>query len=555
MERHGQQDLVLRLPEHVTGEEEELAHSLLSAECETSIVLTGAAGSGKTTTLLALAARADIQKRFREGVYLLRLGQSTTASEVAESLLEVAEGLRMRRTLARSENLLFNPEKLVDGLSVLTAGLGSRPILLLIDDVEMNSVSGECVRQIVKELARNVAAKLRVVITTNDLATAESLQIRRRFPIEMSSVRCVEMLCNYAEVDRATVREDELDIGSVFRRVLDKCDGLPLNLMLVGRGIRGLKENDDPHATGDLWTTYLKKLSTVSGTGGRNRSSVGWLWATVSLNASLVENRLPDLSLHDLFRSMCVLPSNRSIPLTTLACLWDVKVSEAEKAAVIFARMGIVAIERLDSLCIRIHHVVHDACSKEALKRGKTYVKDTHGRLVDNYYKLLSNSSDDSERQWWRPMEGFNLDEDDGYLTENLIRHLSYSGRIRETLSVLLNFLWTETRVIRSRKARSLAGIPVDIKTYLASLPNFTAVDYSATSETIEEIREGLGFLAEAAKRAAPIIATKPSELAFQLYGRLARRRERSPVVKAYLWSMDLRAEALRRQERGVVDF
>lgn len=278
------------------------------------------------------------------------------------------------------------------------------------------------------------------------------------------------------------------------------------------------------------------------------------------LNGRLGDEELQHISKNGLFLSLFVLPKTRFVPLSTLACLWNVNVLDAEKAATTFAGLGILELKRGGvglrrgevTIGVSMHKAVQDACTWEAEKRGAKFMKEAHGRLVGNYYKQLAVAPDgEPERQWWAALLDVEDGGDDGYLTDNLIRHLSASGRIKETLSVLTDYQWTETRVQRSRHGQSLYGFIEDLGWFLRSLPNFTPADYCATGETIEEIREGLEFLAEASRRAAPIVAQNSDELSFQLYGRLAHRRERSRVVKRFLLSVDRRAEATGERTCG----
>lgn len=549
--------------------EKDLASLLTNSNSHSAFALVGPPGCGKTTTISSLKESSEIRKHFADGIYTIELDGKGTAYDLCENLVTILQSLRLRQMLARVHPLLLEAHTRMSGIDALIGCLASRALLIFFDDVQAGSEAGECVRNLIQKLGTVQSAKVRVVVATEDEAAIDMLPSDAlRIVVEHSVENCQLMLCKYANVDMNAVVGKNSRTEMELAEVRDKCEGRPVYLQLAGLAIREMMARENVDADG-VWRWYLAELRD-GGHSIRHPIAAEWRSRAVRLNGRLCEEGLGEKCKKNMFLSLCALPRNRSVPVTTLACLWDVKAAAAEKAASAFARVGILAelkggregVRRGEEQAVTgyvMHAVVHEAVTREGDAQGAVFVRQVHGRLVDNYYTLLAperRAEEEGERQWWAPLASVSspCGEDDGYLTDNLIRHLCSSGRIKETLGVLADYRWTETRVSRSVGGGSLQGFVEDVCRFVGSLPGFTPRGYGETGETVEEIREGMELVGEAARKAMAVVGGKKEELAFQLYGRLECRRERARVVRRFLLSLDRRAEMVRRQEKGVLD-
>lgn len=199
-------------------------------------VLCGPSGCGKTTTISVLGTRSEIQKHFTEGVYAVEVGGTATANELRENLLNILEDLRLRRLLARVQQLLAQPQTCLGGVDAVIGCLATRPLLLLFDDVRANTEAGECVRHALRKLMKVQGPQLRIVVSTEDRAVMDMLPSQARIFIDPSLKDRELMLCRHAGIDPYQVAEKDLQTEMDFSDLCDQCNGLPLYLAICRSG-------------------------------------------------------------------------------------------------------------------------------------------------------------------------------------------------------------------------------------------------------------------------------------------------------------------------------
>ena len=504
------------------------------------LALLAPSSDGRHATFHAAASHPRIARRFPAGVHALDLGASASADSFCDHLLSLLHHHGLRRTLARAYPLIVQPSTRVEGVAAAARGLASRAMLLYLGDASGGTEVAALARGFAATVTKVADARMRIVVGAADPVDEGLVPREACISAERSAEEVETLLCYYAGVERAEGDARTLDIAAELGVVEERCGRSPGLAKMAGRSAWRLSQRAETSPV-TMWGRYLRELR-------RAEARVGGPGAIVVVCGAVCEEML---GVDGLLATLAAVPAAATVPAVALGCLWGVATGAGARMGETLDRMGL--LEKHDG-GFRLGAQVPAAAGAAAQRRGAGFLRAAHARVVDGYHARLGAGAGRGEtRAWWAAAAADAERADGGYLGRELARHLALAGRTRELFAVVCDYRWLETRVGRSVGGRSVRGYVGDVRRFLAAAPRFSKAGYRR-GESVEEMREGMERVAAAAERAATVVAKRPAELAWQMFGRLERWRERDVVVKRFLGGVERRAERLRREEKGVLD-
>eukprot|EP00178_Gracilaria_changii_P000447 TRINITY_DN1054_c0_g1_i1.p1 TRINITY_DN1054_c0_g1~~TRINITY_DN1054_c0_g1_i1.p1 ORF type:complete len:1368 (-),score=190.11 TRINITY_DN1054_c0_g1_i1:4386-8489(-) len=434
-DRNGKPDTVLaHLKLHVLslGEQESFMTSVH-----------GEGGIGKTTAINSLSLHPEIRACYVDGIYTITLGLDATEATLVLELCKIVRqsgGPRLANTLQAKELTK-------DVLLGAADWFRNRKFLLLVDDVWNIPPQG---KTIIYDLYDFVAVgdHSALVYTTRDveLATlAKSYKLTRWAPL--SSRRLLLKFAGYGD-------EDDIDVNvdSIIDSVVQKCQGLPVLLSVVGRIISetiATVEGD----SGLVWKWFVTQQHRLLELEADRYGSIKSVFLSVlrALDHYHGVDRFL-FKLHykfiDMHRALCVIQKQEWAPLTILGFLWKLETeTQAAQVLRLFASVGLlISLYKGDGektvQGAAMHDLFLDYEKREAEHRGE--MTDWHRSVVDGYVENwnLTNGNENECREWWRANP-----DDACYFKQNIVRHLGEAGLGQEMVTLVTRPQWIEKRV------------------------------------------------------------------------------------------------------------
>lgn len=494
----------------------------------------GPSGVGKSCALRALARDGEIMRRFPDGIFHIQLGKDATVDSLMQQLCDIVEisgGALTSKELRKEKR----PSVLITKARLWVQ---KKCILLLVDDAwSVNDIDSGVLVRLSSLLSPGSGSCLALTTRDRDLGMVCG-DIVSFFTREVHGSQSRDILLCAAGFDEDAVKEEPQK--SSFNSILDVCAGLPVALAVSGNTLRLLADRyaANPGVALRKFCPNLNCRSEILNTGAELYEALSpTLSAALDVLDSPEKKNWPaalNYTAREMHRALAVLQKQAWAPIGMLQRLWGLpdayltlKVMEQmENAGVAELEMRQQGGEFVEGL--RIHDLVHDYCQKES----KHDIAVWHRRLLNNYEAVIHSvegTGNGDCRQWWTA----DL-EKDGYLTQNLCRHLIGAELLNEAINLLLSPQWTAKEVL-------IAGIlqlGYDYK-LLASHVEEANMD---TCER-ELISKTLRTIFGAASLGADYILQNPKEIWFQLYGRILPSARANPTLSRYLEKIEGCAE------------
>lgn len=411
--------------------------------------ISGMAGVGKSTALVALGHDADIREYFADGVLYMSLGANATKHHIACELNRIMRATGAKEGVLKDESTA----SLASAVAEAALWFQSRRILFLIDDIWPRGTRFQGSLPDMQGLL-NGSPDSRIVISTRSKAIAASIgsyvDVGARAPRGTGSWN---IFMSHAGLTSCFPD----DVVQEVRDILDLCGGLPIALALSGQAV-ALKVSLGLGFQ-CACRTYLKEAAEELHFGA---SFVGTAIQTSldTLEGKLKSNgQLYPYSVSEMYSSLCVLMKQQFAPIPVLALMWKLDISSAslvcqELASLSLATMSSRYLEDggEEENGILLHDLHLDYCSCLAEEREGT--AEWHRRLLDghmaqkshlksttaaldcdeavNFYRLAHKS-----RPWWSD-DVLNKE----YIRKYLSRHLHRAGLCIELGETLFDLRW-----------------------------------------------------------------------------------------------------------------
>lgn len=502
--------------------------STRESRVSTAVAARGIGGTGKSCALRALAGDRDVQRQFPDGIFYVSLGKDATIDRLIEQLGDIVE-LSGGRVTA---NELRKEKRLQIVITKVKLWFDQRTWLLLVDDVwNVNDIDAGTLLHVLSVLSPGSGSCLAFTTRSREIGVAcgDIVDFSAREPLGSQST---DILFNAARLSESMVMQSAQK--SYALQILRACAGLPLALAVSGNTIRVLasKHRDNPIQAVEHYGSILvhRRQELLQ----RGAEFYGALESSLSAALDILDSpqqaKLPSglkFSVREMHRALAVLNKQGWAPTAMLQRLWDLVEDEFLTVQVMelledfglaeleVRRYGGTSVEGL-----RVHDLIHDYCQKQA----EDDLPAWHRRLLENFLPENANAVSAegvSSREWWR----VNLLKE-GYLGQNLCRHLVGAGLGAEAVQLLLNPRWTAAQIVCTGALQAR---------YDYELLRSRACDVFGKGPRSQLIIEALSMIAEAISLGAEFITRNPAEVWFQLYGRLLPVVNDQGLLPSYL--------------------
>ncbi|KAI0565978.1 WD40-repeat containing protein [Gracilaria domingensis] len=486
------------------------------------ISVLGSPGVGKSCILRALAGNKDVKTRFPNGIYYMLLGVDATEGTIVQELLKVLRcsgGHTIEKLMREEWSLDIVIEKVAEWMR-------GKTYLLLVDDVWDDGTRVSTISSLLGVFGDNTHSSM--VFTTRQESIAVLGDVVKIEPLQPCSEEAKDMLLRYAKLPELSQNDSKL--MELVRNVLVGCGGLPVCLAAVGRGIarQTLHYQKRKELAMEVYYDQLKS-------GNRNVVDLiidGYPGLSAAYLASLtflgrhcrtILGFETDFSLSEMHRSFSVFERQAIIPHGALRRLWNLK-DDTEAILVLeaFVEVGLADVEvdyETGRKQLRLHDLAHDFACACAERMGESQI--WHQRLLDGY--MADQIHCDRNRPWWEL-------EDDGYIYNNISRHLLQSGREEEALQLILNASWTLRR-------HDCGGLRSCMRDFDISMRAITR-SASYSTEAKQVLTSGLSLVKHAVRDSWSVVDRNQNEFCFQMHGRLLAVVDSPWPVNAYLSSL-----------------
>ncbi len=385
-------------PHHLPRPEDLAALKRILLEESSHLGLTGAGkaglhgmgGIGKTVLAGVLAADAEVEAAFPDGIFWLTVGQTPRLEELQSQL---AGALGEPSAVVGS---------VLEGKRVLQGCLKDRRVLVVLDDVWENAHA----------LAFDVfQAPAQVLVTTRNAQILSRFGAAEHRVDLLSEAASLELLASWAGCECAA-------LPAIAQEVAKACGYLPLALAMVGAMVRR-------RPTG--WEDALVRLGRVQ-LDKLERSFEDYPYPNLlrALAASVEALEEED---RNRYLELAVFPEDVVVPEATLETLWSaVGLDDLDTRDLLDRLEDRSLLRRTGSGGTQLHDLQGDFIRHQ--------VEDEvalHRRLVDAYGA--------------RCRDGFASGPDDGYFFERLPEHLDQADRREELRELLLEFEWVRAKL------------------------------------------------------------------------------------------------------------
>ena len=483
----------------------------------------GMGGVGKTTTLKRLCKEESVRSLFADGVCFMQFGQNATLQKVRDEMYRCVRnfgGAEVAKDMKSAANLGGVVNRAVEWLK-------ERRVLLVCDDLWATADNELGYVHELKRMLRD-APQSGLLISTRDRTIARAVASS---PV---SFKCLQP-CGPKAKEILSKAAFGLDWQQIihgwgaeleYTGILGVCAGLPLALGIAGRGVNVDYEDcgDASFAVRNYWDGLQEGgLEHLQGTNSDYHEDGLKYIVQASLKLCEVWGRKGrrNYDMRQLFRSLCVLEKQQSIPESTLKLFWRLEKRQVGEVVRKFANLNIAKRELLDlpayenrkapQFCLRLHDLVLELCQEMEIDEQDSW----HISLINAYRLTLddSNATETHLASWWKV-------QDDGYVSENLSRHLVASGSLKQLEMLLSDVRWT----LRRYEMGGWAALDLDFKRLLVA----------QTGLQKNEMRKLHSLL----KRCWSVLSRDRSLFAFNVFGNLSKRERLSKNVSMYLNSV-----------------
>ena len=491
------------------------------------LAIQGMPGVGKTCTLRALCHDRGIRSRFKDGVYVIRLGVDAVLQAFLAGLSGVVEesgGHCLASGMGKNRSLE----------SAVTSGkkwFVNRTFLFLVDDVWSKPADGARYLQCLSRICAAGKGSA-VVFSTREKDLLLHRTVTHEFQIfshEPRSDISRTILLQSCIGDRNSTVLPATKIA--MTGLLDYCCGLPVALAVTGRAIRKLAIDMGRDYDRALETYYYNMKENNAPQVVSRRSD-----EYPSLSASLLTSMNVLDQIWDAHRGaplpyssckmhggLCVLKKQQWAPLSMLRCLWNLpSIQDTSVVVDQLSEVGLVDVHfrKVDDdeiKGVQLHDLVHDVATQNSAEANEE--RTWHARLLHAYASVGHNKVQMHEgcREWWK------AERDTGkYFEENVVRHLIAAGDISEAALLVTRPQWI------ARQVESCTILSFERDTELLMHTFETCSDWVANAK---ETREGLALIRNCVLAGLGAILCNPREAYFQIYARMMYAKESSPFA------------------------
>ena len=528
-----------------------------------SICVWGSGGMGKSVALQALCRDEEMMRYFEDGIHFLTLGQE---ADVKDVITQLALCVRNAGFPSLEKEML----EMSSGCDVAKKGSSvfkGKRVLLIADDLWGSEKKPIGYFREIQSFASQMHDGM-IVLSTRDetIARAADKQVHFDYlsPRGQTSKRILKAPLTQLNMDDDVFETLNTNATAALLRLLDLCGGWKLCLALVGSGLA-----EDIRDYGDdvelAVTVYVERLEEdnqfLSSEGVENyqsletvtKSSLGRCrdWAK---KGSIRRLREGDLSVDEMFRSLCVIEKQKWMNLSILLRLWKVGKRYGEMVVKQFTRMNLISRrvekegENEFEWVIRVHDRMIDVCCQFSETQDANGVQGWHHRLLESYFPIRKRVSEDTTetpwisdhhikcREWWdERAEG-------KYIIRNLSRHLIGAGLWKELLLVVTDVRWT----MRRRLEGGWIGLEDDFNRVLKEWEEEDGMKGSTMDTSVESSNEieGLRILRDTIRDSWSQIAKECRRIGFQVFGRIPMRDRKNKVIERYLKSIEENGES-----------
>ncbi|KAL1369624.1 hypothetical protein HN51_000021 [Arachis hypogaea] len=254
------------------------------------IVLTGLAGSGKTTLATSLCWDQQVKGKFRENILFITCSKTFKIKIIVERLFEHS-GYRVPE--------FQNEEDAINRMGVLLRHIGkSSPMLLVLDDVWPGSES------LVEKFKIQTSSDYKILVTSRVAYPRFGTPCIVLEPLNHEDA--LTLFSHFAQLEDnyfSNFQNDE----DILQKVVRGCKGSPLAITVIGRSIR-----NQPY---EFWLKMVEKLSQ-----GR------FIFDSSEELLKCLENILEILEdkpiIKECFMDLGLFPEDQRIPVTVLLDIW-----------------------------------------------------------------------------------------------------------------------------------------------------------------------------------------------------------------------------------------
>ena len=503
---------------------------LLNEEIEGPVVLAiqGMPGVGKTCTMRALCHDRDIRNRFKDGVYVIRLGANAVLHTFLAGLRSVVEesgGHHLAASIGQCRSL-------EPAITSAKKWFVNRSCLFLLDDVWSRPVDGS---EYLNGLSRICAAGTgsAIIFSTREKKLLVHNTVTHEFQLFAHRPRsgiCRTILLQGCTGDRKSILLPVTNLA--VTGLLDFCCGLPAALAVTGRSVRKLAI--------DMGRDYDRAIQAYYNMNGNDVSKVidgrGDIYSSLSvaimMSVSVLEHtkdtrrgtpfRFPH---NEMLGGLCVLKKQQWAPLSMLRCLWDMpSIQDTNVVTDQFSEVGLIDVQFRkvagnEMKGIQLHDLVHDVATRNAKKVGNE--KTWHARLLHAYSSVDGNNVrvQDETREWWATERDVNA-----YFDENLVRHLMAAGDTREAFLLVTRPQW----IARHLASCGILSFERDIEMLQVAFETFSdsAIDR-------KDMVEAFRLIQNCVRAGLSAILSNPREVYFQIYARMMYTKESSTFANS----------------------
>ncbi len=429
------------------------------------VVLHGNPGMGKTCLAAHVLADTLIRRVYHQGIFWLNLGEKPDLIGLQTQLAG----------MLGEQNAIFEDTR--QGRRMLRKMLANRACLIVLDDVWQgdDARAFDC-----------VGPRGMLLVIGRETGLVGSIQA---VDISLDALDEQAAAALFAGAAKLPANPDRRGADLVFTQAA----GSPLAIRLLA-GILRANPNLGDKIAADCAQVNLQQFI-----GLRQNNYFPALLAALD-----VAIRYLPADIRDRFKELAIFPSGRAIPVSVIGRFWEaagVDRSRVQEIILFLLDRGLLEVD----LPARPGQVyLHDFVTAY-LQMEIEDVKNLHQRFVQSYGTLPPAS--------------------DGYILDNLVRHLVAANLTADLKKLILNFRFLTTRLANG----GLGGLYHDYDLALHT-PGLSLWDRDAGSE-------GLLFIQTAVRQGARIIGNSPQALAAQLSGRLLGLRA-EPGINELLTSI-----------------
>lgn len=500
-------------------------------ETHGAVVANGMVGVGKTCAIRAIARLFETECRFPGGILFMSFGAEAGLLHLIRTLADTVElaGGQDAADEIRNEGTI--------SVAIHIAGEWFRhhDCLFIFDDIWcVHGITPDIISQL-SEIRKHPQSLLAYTTRDEQLVGGKHVIFRTRAKLGNDSMRMLLSCAGGAPVPSAGPAR------IAFDTILNKCDGLPLQLSFAGSEVRRIMERGVTEIEQGAWQEFLD----WSGFDSFIEQSEDYFGCDISQTILLSMDLIDELrqprqsSARELFKRLCILQNQHAVPLTVITQLWDVEDEEAEEVVYLMERLSIVqllsvAVDGCRERCVYLHEIVLEVARQMSYENwdASYWVK----KLIKTYevpagFTLLRTSIA-SKLNFGENFFGPELlsISDNRFMAKNVCWFLYFSKLWNDLLLLALDPRWIA-------KQMSFLGdrqVTKDIGFAIESLQEGALSSDSAMKEKVLECLTGLE---QAIRLSATIVklSTWDGMLSFQLHGRMAWMTEQNKVAEYFV--------------------